>query len=438
MPDAPPSLPLYEIPYLRLFPWLRLFRCPGSAADPKRLVLAAVGILLLQVGWAGLDRVFPRPANAPGSANFPEPSGWLGELSFRRASHILWSSESPEKTRVWTDTPWELDREDSWWAFSRRLQEPLWCVTAPFVRAFDPATPARPFGHSALAGLWALLVFGLVGGAISRVAVVALTRGERVGVVEAVRFSASKAVSLLGAPLVPMLGVVAVAALVALLGLLYRLPGSTGAVVAGALAFLPLVGGVVLTLIVVGLAAGWPLMHASVAAEAEDGFDAMSRAYAYAHQRPWHYAAYVAVAVVAGCAGLFFVDLFAALVVRLSAWALAFGGPGATVRAYYLAPSRPPDVPTALTAATAAHAFWLSVVGLLARGWVYSYFWTAATTIYLLLRRDVDGTPWGQIAYESRPSPLNEAAADPTTAPYAASDPVAAPETGDAGPVSQV
>ena len=66
--------------------------------------------------------------------------------------------------------------------------------------------------HGVLAGLWALIVFGLIGGAISRVAVVDLTRGERVGLVAAIRFSARKAVSLIGTPLVPMLGVVVVAA----------------------------------------------------------------------------------------------------------------------------------------------------------------------------------------------------------------------------------
>ncbi len=406
MTDAPPSLPLYEIPYLRLFPWLRLFRCPGSAADPKRLLLAAMGILILQAGWAGLDRVFPEALTTPGA-------------------------------RIGTDTPWKLFPAQGWRVYVHRLQEPAWCVTGPLMTAFDAATPARTFAHAALAAVWALVVFGMTGGAIARVAVVNLTRGERVGVVEAVRFSAGKAVSLLGAPLVPILGVVAVAALVALVGLLYRVPGQAVAAVAGALAFLPLVGGLVLALIVVGLAVGWPLMQASVAAEAEDGFDAMSRAYAYVHQRPWHYAAYVAVAVAVGCVGLFFVDLFAGLVVRLSAWALAFGGPRSTVLGYYRPTPPTTAVPPAATAATVAHGFWLAVVGLLARGWVYSYFWTAATAIYLLLRRDVDGTPWGTIAYESRPSPLSEAAADPTTGVYAVPAPHA-PEAAEAGPGPEV
>ncbi len=372
MADAPPSLPLYEVPYRRLFPWLRLFRCAGSAADPKRLMLAAVGILCLELS----TRVFVRP------------QGW--ESNFQPGALSL-------------ETVNPID-------FLLQLLEPARAVMSPLLAVFDPSASAWTFLLNACQGLWVLIVFGLIGGAIARIAVVDLAKQERVGLVEALRFSARKVVSLLGTPLVPLLGVVVVAALLAGFGLLYRL-GTFGATVAGVLAFLPLIGGLLLTLIVIGLAAGWPLMHASVAAEAEDGFDAMSRAYAYVHQRPWNYAAYVALAIVIGGAGLVFVSLFASLVMNLSAWSLSFGGSPATVQSFYGAN------PAGGTLAASAHRFWLAVVALLARGWIYSYFWTAATAIYLLLRRDVDGTPWSTIAYQARTSPLHEIAAEPASPP---------------------
>ena len=38
--------------------------------------------------------------------------------------------------------------------------------------------------------------------------------------------------------------------------------------------------------------------------------------------------------------------------------------------------------------------FWIKLVGWLVHGWIYSYFWSAASIIYLILRRDVDGTEW--------------------------------------------
>ena len=110
-------------------------------------------------------------------------------------------------------------------------------------------------------------------------------------------------------------------------GLLYRVPGAIGVRIAGALAFLPLLGGLLMTLIVIGLALGWPLMPVIVAAEGEDGFDALSRSYSYVNQRRWRYAFLIGLAWLIGCAGLLFVDLFARIVVQLTHWALPFARP---------------------------------------------------------------------------------------------------------------
>src|SRR4051794_29185001 len=56
MADEP--ITRHEIPYRRLFPWLRLFRSIGVASDAKALMLAALGLVLLHAGWEGLDRLF--------------------------------------------------------------------------------------------------------------------------------------------------------------------------------------------------------------------------------------------------------------------------------------------------------------------------------------------------------------------------------------------
>ncbi len=50
---------LFEIPWLRLFPRLRLFRAPGAAVDLKRLTIAVVGLVALEAGWGVLDRIIP-------------------------------------------------------------------------------------------------------------------------------------------------------------------------------------------------------------------------------------------------------------------------------------------------------------------------------------------------------------------------------------------
>jgi hypothetical protein len=343
-------------------------------------MLAALGLMLLHVGWWALDRLVPGAADV--------------------TPVVLGDTPSPRLDAVGDSV-------------LSRLTEPARLVVAPFATVFSLRADAWSFLHAALAAGWAVVVWALLGGAIARIAVVDLAKRERVGLGASLRFAARKAVPLIGSPTVPILGMAMVAAPVAAFGLLYRLPGSAGPLAAGVLAFLPLIGGLVLTLILVTLAAAWPMMQASVAAEDDDGFDAMSRTFAYVHQRPWHYAGYVALAAAAGTVGLVFVDLFARLVVYLSAWALSFGAPASAVELLYLGTDT--DGPSA--AAGLAHGVWVSAVLLLARAWVFSYFWTTATTLYLLLRGDVDGTPLGKIAYQSRPGFAVAPAADPVASP---------------------
>jgi len=397
MAEEPRTVPIFEVHWLRLFPWLRLFRVPGAAADPKSLMLAALGLVATAAGWEALDRVFPA-------------SGELTPLVF------------PPRKPIGPDSLHSV----GWW-----VSEPLRLISSPFFTLFDTPGGIGPTTHAALAALWVVVVWGLIGGAIARVAVVKLAHGERVGLGEALKFSARKALPLIGTPLIPLMGVAVVAASLAVFAQLYRLPPPFGPTVAGLLSFLPLLGGLLLTLILIGLMAGWPLMQASVAAEAEDGFDAISRTYAYLHQRPWHYAGYTALAFAVGCVGLVFVDVFARMVVHLTAWGLSLAGPGATIAAYYGASDA-----DSLSPGLAAHRFWLAVVATLVRAWVYSAFWTAAAAIYLLLRRDVDSTPFDKIAFESRPGPLDEVAtvSVPEPIPVAASPHAVGPMV-DAGEV---
>src|SRR5262249_37477626 len=139
-----------------------------------------------------------------------------------------------------------------------------------------------------------------------------------------------KAGPLIGAPLVPLVGVGFLAALCGLIGLLYR-AGRAGPIVAGVLAFLPLFLGGVMTMIFLGLAAGWALMVSAVAVEGEDSFDALSRAYSYVFQRPARYAGYLVLGAVVGTIGVLVVTVFSRLLLELAAWGLAFGAPDATI-----------------------------------------------------------------------------------------------------------
>ena len=391
MDDLPKTL--HEIPYRRLFPWVRLFRGIGVANDPKKLMLAALGLVLLHVGWAGLD--------------------WLFPASSRVTPAVLPSGRWPALAR-WADEVGVADRGvDPEWLARRlggaawRLTEPARYLVGPFLDIFRVEGDGPTFPHALLAGVWGVVVWGLIGGAIARIAMVQAARSERVEMATALRFAGRKWLPLIVAPLCPLVAVAVFAASCAAFGLLYRLPIALGPIVAGLFAFLPLLAGLVMALILILLAVGWPLMHATVAAEAEDGFDAVSRSFAYVHHRPGHYAAYVALAWAVGTIGLAFVEVFAGLVLHLSQWAVSFGAPRGLLSGLirYDMPS------TVVPLARDFHAFWLSVVRLLVHGWVYSYFWASAAIIYLLLRHDVDGTPWQNVALAGREAPAPAAPA---------------------------
>jgi hypothetical protein len=330
---------LFEIPWLRLFPWLRLLRAPGAAVDLKRLTIAVVGLVALEAGWGVLDRIIP------------------GIAATSPIGVFAWGGETPSAA------------------------EPFNRLSDPFVRLFQAPVHYAALARNALAALWAVAVWGLCGGAITRIAAVEQATREKLGLKAAGLFTVKHAGTLMGAPLVPLVAVIVVALPVAAFGLLYRL-GDFGRGTAGVLAFVPLAAGLIMTFLLLGLAAGWPLMIASAAVEGEDSFDAMSRTYAYIRQRPWHYVGYAAITLIVGSLAWFFVELFARSVVHLAYWSLSL-----------TAPATPLSLQPSGLAIDYGHAFWLGFVGLVARGWIYSYFWTAATTIYLLLRRDVDGTP---------------------------------------------
>ena len=154
-----------------------------------------------------------------------------------------------------------------------------------------------------------------------------------------------------------------------------------------------LAAGLLMALLLLGLLFGWPLMWATISAEGTDSFDALSRSYAYTFQRPLHYLFYAAVAGLIGWLGWILVQNFAASVVWMSYWAAGWGCGADQIDLIINGGNG--------LSSSAARAglirFWAGCVKLLAVGYLFSYFWTAATAIYFLLRRDVDATEMDEV-----------------------------------------
>ncbi|MHB1556534.1 MAG: hypothetical protein ACYC61_03520 [Isosphaeraceae bacterium] len=339
----------------------RILAAARLAFDVRKLAIAAAGLLVLQLGWAFLDGAFAASAEVTPEV-FESTAAAAGP-----SERFSWSWETVQR-------------------LSHRLFEPSRTLLAPLGTFLDPHAPGLSKFHGLLAVVWLILVWGPAGGAIARMAVVQAARSRCVGMGEAVRFGRSSAGALVLSPLFPLIGLAFCSLTGLVFGLIYRLPGGPAA--AGVLLFIPMSVAVVMTLFVAALVAGWPMFHAAVASGAEDALDAMVRTYSYLTQRLALFGIGVAVAWATGLAGLALAELLVETVIRLAEWSVALTGPGPAIASLFDGSGPRPAGP-----APAAHRFWLGVARLTGQAWVYSFFWTAASLIYLGLRHEVDGTP---------------------------------------------
>ncbi len=366
-------------------PYLVIFYALRPAVGLRNLALATLGLIGTIAGWRVCWNLFGRPS---ADGHFADP------VLARLGSAAATAAEAPLGGATgWPPWPWEAEYQqlgsqgvgqlwaDTWLA---PVLNPLAQLTLPFQFLFDRDLSYVGLAHVILCGLWALAVWAFFGAAITRSAVLRLTRDEVAAWRPVREFVQSKWASYFAAPLFPLLGIALLAVPIAVLGLFARGDGS--ALVTAICWPLALVAGFLMTILLVGLAFGWPLMWSTISAEGTDAFDALSRSYAYVFQRPLFYLGYAAIASVVGVIGAFLVHQFALLVIHLTLWAASWGGS---------APRISQVAETGLDSAWGAFAslliiFCNTAVMTLAAGFAISYLWCASAAIYLLLRRQVD------------------------------------------------
>jgi hypothetical protein len=240
-----------------------------------------------------------------------------------------------------------------------------------------------------------LAIWAFVGGAITRIVAVRLAVDERIGWGAALRHACKKWPAYFAAPLFPLCGVALAAIPVWIVAWLLR--ADLGMFLAAFLWPLLLAMGLIMTLLLLGLIFGWPLMWSTIATEGTDSFDALSRSFAYTYQRPVHYLFFALVAAVFGWFGWLLVKNFAAGVVWLTYWSAGWSGGEDQVQAIINLPTAPGSIEGIGYAGAIIIRFWAGCVKLLAVGFIYGYFWTATSAIYYLLRRSVDATEMDEV-----------------------------------------
>lgn len=371
------------ISWAEVFPWLNILQVFRVAISARVLVLGAIGLLLTMCGWAAIGTIFgiDQPATS-----WLEP---VVQCPWKAATDAV-----PDQPTLpyWDAAITPVSNADP-------ISEPDNPVSGPWFMLSLPALHGigyTAFGIRAavclfLCGVLGVAVWAFFGAAICRIAAVQLAAQEQVGLGAALRYAARKWPSYFAAPLFPIGGVLLAAIPVLVLGWIMR--ADVGLLVGGLVWPLALGAGLLMTLLLLGVLFGWPLMWATISTEGTDSFDALSRTYAYVFQRPLHYLFYAVVAGFIGWLGWLLVQNFAAGVVWMSYWAAGWGSGQEQLNALM----NVGDLSGAAWLGAILVRFWSECVKLLAAGYLFSYFWGAAAAIYLLLRRDVDATEMDEV-----------------------------------------
>jgi hypothetical protein len=408
MPNNPNRI--REIAWTELFPWLGLVRAVRLAFAPRMLILAAIALAATTAGWRVIGGVFSSLSEDKSFQQaYTEVKQWHASPTTPVTRNALDGVilESPldyaEKSRLPFVIPGVsvrvLDPADS------QATLPWNMLSEPFRKLFANEITVTSFLYLMACGVWALLVWSLFGAAITRSAALWFAREDRLGLRKSLLWGMVKWPAYFGGPMFPLLGVlIAVIPVAVLLGFPLKL--DIGVLLVGILWPLALLCGFFLAVLLVGLVFGWPLMWPTISAEGTDSFDALSRSYSYTYQRPVHYLFYAAVAGVLGALAWVVVMIFANGVIEYSYWAASWGSGVQRIEEIKRAAvqeDRLAEQSFAFYWGAKAIGFWVSVVITVAIGFLFSYFWCAATYIYFLLRQAVDATEMDEVAVEEEP-----------------------------------
>ncbi len=280
----------------------------------------------------------------------------------------------------------------------------------------------------------AAVVLSVAGGALCRIAALQFVGAERPSRGQAVRFAEHKLISLLGGSIGPMVLFLLFGVPIILVGLAGNLP-IVGELLTSLFLLLALIAACAATITLIGAMGGWGLMAPALAYEDSDGFDAINRAFSYVYAKPWHMGFYTLVAAVYGAVCYIFVRFFAFLLLWTTYRFLEMGfvrqneklhaiWPEPTLSNFLGPAGATPDTWYAWLSALLVRICVLGVIGLTV-SFVVSFYFSANTIIYALMRHRVDGIPLEEVHTSSRevaatsppfqtgPDP---AASEPTTA----------------------
>ena len=438
--------------------WLRIFGAAKMALHPTKLALAFAALLLTFAwGWL-LDGVWKTAGRGVEDAaitkfvagqtlhmTLPAAEGTAGPCA-------VWTAHTLTQVQSALAAAMTLNFTGVWDAIGMLCHGTRWLV-------------GQHLFFAVLFLLGTLAVWSLFGAAICRIAALEFAREDKIGVGPALRFAREKFFSgFFMSPLLPLMILAAVGLLLAIGGFFLWIPAIGNLF---AIPFvLALLGGAAMALLLIGTVGGGSFFWPTVAVEGSDGFDAISRSFSYFFGRPVRTIVYGLTALFWGgvCWGVLKFILGLSLLATHACVKFGMGGFGTGW--WGLRPEagegatkldvlwQVPQLPDLYHWGQQAHmggweifaagciGFWvLIVIGVL---WAFlaSYYFSASTIVYYLLRHEVDATDYDDVYLEETeepagavPSPPAAAVAPGTSLPVVSvtaepPPPAAPPETG--------
>jgi len=392
-----------------MFP--KLFQAFRMAVGSGKLIVALLGLIIICLAGYAMDfsrTVVVAPA-AEGTSSeldvyMTSPSPDQAVLEFRKKYEAKGS-----RTGVFS-TLWHFGSEKFHTAL-RELFEMNFASVAENIGAYFKGVAWAMRFHYAYCLVFVVIklaVLSLVGGAICRMAALQFARGEKTGPIEAICFASRRFTSFFFAPLLPIIGIGIITAIIFVFGLMARVPYVGGLMMAPALLL-----GTVIAIALIGTVGGFNLMFPAVAYDGSDAFDAMSRSFSYVFSRPWRMCFYTLIAAVHGAVCYVCVRLFAFLLLSVTQFVFSFafslGGDPDKLEAIWAKPefmnllgssSAAPAGSIEYVAASIIYLFLWVVAGLVVSV-VITYYFSANTIIYSLMRNKVDNAALDDIYQDS-------------------------------------
>ncbi|MCA9304462.1 MAG: hypothetical protein KC996_10100 [Phycisphaerales bacterium] len=329
--------------------WPKLLRAPAMALSPSRLMIGTVAAFVLTVlSWVPSLWLEHPPRVLPGS----ERAAALNPLdAFDRFLGVLVNAHAAVVTHPWT---------------------------------------------SLIVGIPMLIALSLFGCVIARSAAVEFSQGRLNDPSSTSAFVLRRASHLLTATLGPLVFAALLLGLIALGGFLISAPIVN--IVGAILYALGLVLGVIVTLVLALHLLALPLIAPAVACEGADGFDAVQRSYAYIVGRPLRMFVFAAILFSLGSLSFALCQMLLSGSIGLTDWTMQLLANDAGARVL----SGNGELGATQPIAHNIIEFWRALFQLVFAGYVISYFYTASTMLYLVIRRVCDGQEISELWYDDR------------------------------------